>query len=64
MLNTLWTAIEDGFRAAWLKALGAPPSTLAYDATVEQTLDALAAHLETHLDVDAMLEIAGVTRSS
>ncbi len=55
---------EDGFRAAWLQALGAQdsftPSMLAYDETVEQTLDALAAHLEAHLDVDAMLAIAGL----
>ncbi len=48
---------EDRFRAAWLRARGAPPSTLAYDAVVDETLDALAAHLEAHLDVDAMLQI-------
>nr|WP_261403288.1 cobyric acid synthase [Chenggangzhangella methanolivorans] len=48
----------DGFRRAYLKALGLPGSALAYEATIEATLDALAAHLETHLDVDAILAIA------
>ena len=29
-----------------------------YEAEVERTLDALAAHLETHLDIDGLLEVA------
>jgi adenosylcobyric acid synthase len=49
----------DGFRAAWLAQLGAA-STLAYDAEVERVLDALAAHLQAHVDIDALLAIAGV----
>ena len=48
---------DDSQRAAWLKDLGAP-STLAYEADVEATLDALAAHVERHLDVAALLALA------
>jgi adenosylcobyric acid synthase len=48
----------DAQRAAWLARLGAPESTLGYESLVEQTLDALAAHLEAHLDVDQLLSLA------
>ena len=48
----------DGFRRAYLDAMGAEQSTLRFDDTVDQTLDALAAHLETHLDMDALLALA------
>ena len=48
----------DGFRHAWLKSLGAAASAFAYEQAIEQTLDALAAHLEKHLDVDAILKLA------
>ncbi len=48
----------DAFRAAWLSGLGAAPGGQGYGAVVEETLDALAAHLEAHMDVDALLEIA------
>lgn len=48
----------DGFRRAYLEALGLPGGSLAYETTVEATLDALAAHLEAHLDVEAILAIA------
>ncbi|MEL7214824.1 MAG: cobyric acid synthase [Pseudomonadota bacterium] len=48
---------DDTFRAAWLKDLGAD-STLAYDETVEQVLDALADHMETHCDVAVLLAAA------
>jgi adenosylcobyric acid synthase len=48
----------DAQRAAWLARLGMPASSLAYDALVEETLDALAAHLETHLDVEKLLSLA------
>ncbi|KUF12419.1 cobyric acid synthase [Pseudoponticoccus marisrubri] len=50
---------EDAFRAAWLAGLGATGDALAYDATVEATLDALADHLERHLDVAGLLALAG-----
>jgi adenosylcobyric acid synthase len=48
---------DDGFRAAWLASLGAS-SGGGYDATVEGVLDALADHLEEHLDVGGMLALA------
>ena len=48
----------DGFRATFLKELGAAPSDLSYTAAVEQTLDALAAHMEAHLDVAGLLALA------
>ena len=45
---------DDAFRAVVLGRLGAAASGTAYDAGVEATLDALAAHLEAHLDVDGL----------
>jgi adenosylcobyric acid synthase len=44
----------DEFRSAYLLGLGLPPSGLTYGAGVEATLDALATHLEAHLDLDAL----------
>ncbi|MGR3572078.1 cobyric acid synthase [Brevirhabdus sp.] len=49
---------DDGFRAAWLRNLGAAPGQASYGATVEATLDALADHLERHMDLDALLALA------
>ena len=49
---------QDGFRAASLELWGAAPSGLEYGAGVEATLDALADHLEAHLDLDGMLALA------
>ncbi len=50
---------DDGFRRAFLAAVGRPPTgDLAYEATVERTLDALADHLAAHLDLDRLLAIA------
>ncbi|MDE2445869.1 MAG: cobyric acid synthase [Alphaproteobacteria bacterium] len=49
----------DGFRHSFLKALGANASSFAFDQTIEQTLDGLATHLETHLDLDQILALAG-----
>ena len=48
----------DGFRSAFLERLGAPPSDLAYEASIDATLDAFAAHLEAHLDIEALLALA------
>jgi adenosylcobyric acid synthase len=48
----------DAQRAAWLARLGAPGSALGYEELVEQTLDALAAHLAAHIDIDKMLSLA------
>ena len=49
---------SDGFRRAFLSRLGAAPSRLDYDAEVEQALDALADHVEAHLDVGGLLALA------
>jgi len=48
----------DAQRAAWLARLGMPASSLAYEALVDETLDALAAHLEAHLDIEKLLSLA------
>ncbi len=45
----------DAFRSAILEELGAAPEPMDWAGGVERTLDALAAHVETHLDVDAFL---------
>ncbi|MBX3577929.1 MAG: cobyric acid synthase [Rhizobiaceae bacterium] len=50
---------DDRQRGVWLERLGGAPSGLDYEASVDATLDALAVHCETHLDVDAMLTLAG-----
>ena len=49
----------DGFRHAFLSRLKLRAvSGLAYEAQVEATLDALAEHLEAHLDLDGLLAAA------
>ena len=49
----------DGFRRAFLARLRRRETAgIAYDALVEETLDALGAHLEAHLDLDRLLEVA------
>jgi adenosylcobyric acid synthase len=47
----------DAFRKAWLANLGIA-STLAYESQIESALEALADHLEAHLDIEAILSIA------
>ncbi|MFZ2107273.1 MAG: cobyric acid synthase [Roseiarcus sp.] len=47
----------DSQRAAWLATLGVG-SDLAYDATVERTLDELAAHIAEHVDLDRLIKLA------
>jgi adenosylcobyric acid synthase len=54
-LHGLFTS--DRYRAAFLQGYDAS-SNLSYDADVDAILDALAAHLEEHLDIDQILEIA------
>ncbi len=49
---------DDRQRAAWLSRFAAGPARVAYDAAVEQTLDALAAHLAKHVDLDRLLKLA------
>ncbi|MFY1706423.1 cobyric acid synthase [Tritonibacter scottomollicae] len=54
-LHGLFTS--DAFRAHFLSSLG-HSSSIGYDAGVEDTLDALAAHLEEYMNVDLLLELA------
>lgn len=49
---------EDVFRAAFLRGLGAATGGGNYAQGVDQTLDALADHLEVHCDCDGLLHIA------
>jgi adenosylcobyric acid synthase len=49
---------DDKQRAAWLARLGAGPATIAYDELVEKTLDRLAQHLETFVDLDSLLSLS------
>ena len=49
---------SDAFRKGWLAGFGATASGQSYEAGVEATLDALAAHLEAHVDVEAMIALA------
>ena len=48
----------DVFRAAYISSFGARPSGLAHGALVDATLDALADHLEQHLDIRALFALA------
>ena len=48
----------DGFRHRFLERLGYQTTCTTYEAAVEQALDDLAAHMEAHLDIDALLDIA------
>ena len=49
---------DDAFRAAFLRDLGISAAPRAHAAEVEATLDALAAHIEAHLDVAGLLALA------
>ena len=50
---------SDGFRSAFLRSLDpGAASDLAFDQRVEATLDDLAVHFETHLNLDAFLALA------
>jgi adenosylcobyric acid synthase len=49
---------DDRQRAAWLHRLGGTPGPHSHDAQVEATLDALAAHLEAHVDIGRLLSLA------
>ncbi|MGJ8623963.1 MAG: cobyric acid synthase [Yoonia sp.] len=48
----------DAFRAAFLSRLGKTVVDHNYGSGVEDTLDALATHLETHMDIDRLLTLA------
>jgi adenosylcobyric acid synthase len=48
----------DEFRTRFLESLGGKAGALAFEGEIESTLDALAQHLASHLDLDAMLRLA------
>lgn len=49
---------DDQQRSAWLTRLGGAASGLDYEAGVDDVLDRLAAHMEKHLDLDALLTLS------
>jgi len=49
---------SDHFRKAFLAQLDVPAANQAYGARIEGALDALADHIEAHLDVDGLLALA------
>lgn len=52
---------RDEFRSAWLTQEGHEGSSLNFDHSIETGLDALADHLESHADLDAIAAIAGIS---
>ena len=55
-VHGLFTA--DSARDGFLRRLGAVPSGRSHEAAIEATLDALAAHLEAHIDIGRLLSLA------
>jgi adenosylcobyric acid synthase len=49
---------DDAQRAGWLEWLGSKAGGARYDLEVERVLDALAAHLANHVDLDRLLSLA------
>ncbi len=49
---------NDVFRHSFLSEIGTPTGGINYEATVEDTLDQLANHIETHLNLDLILSLA------
>ncbi len=49
---------DDRQRSVWLTRFGGGEASVAYDGLVEETLDALAAHLASHVDIDRLLALA------
>ena len=49
---------RDGFRTAWLEGQGAHGAGYAYGSGIETVLDDLADHLESHVNIDGLLDIA------
>jgi adenosylcobyric acid synthase len=59
-LHGLFSA--DAFRQAFFNDLGLETGSFDYEAGVAAALDDLAAHLETHMDIDQLLSLAGTVR--
>ncbi|MCP5074910.1 MAG: cobyric acid synthase, partial [Rhodobacteraceae bacterium] len=49
---------SDAFRTAYLQEIGAETSDVAFEDQIEEVLDALAMHIETHVDVMRIWEMA------
>ena len=49
---------SDRYRADWLRAFGAESGIDDHDGLIDRTLDALADHLEAHLDIDRLIRLA------
>ncbi|MCO4824714.1 MAG: cobyric acid synthase [Amylibacter sp.] len=49
---------SDAFRQAYLASLGAETSDLVFENVIDETLDALADHIEEHLDVEMIWSLA------
>jgi adenosylcobyric acid synthase len=49
---------DDRQRAAWLARFAAGASAVGYETLIEQTLDAFAAHLAAHVDLDRLLSLS------
>jgi adenosylcobyric acid synthase len=49
---------SDAFRTAFLSGLGINSRMQAHSALIDQTLDALAEHVETHIDISELLKLA------
>ena len=49
---------DDQQRARWVALLGGRPGEFSYEATIEETLDKLAEHLERHVDCDRLLALS------
>ncbi|MFC4170221.1 cobyric acid synthase [Teichococcus aestuarii] len=50
----------DAQRAAWLARIGAVAAPRDHEAGIERALDALAAHLERHVDIEGLLKVGGM----
>jgi adenosylcobyric acid synthase len=53
---------DDRQRSDWLQRIGADSSSVRYEDELEATLDALAEHVERHVDCDALLDLARESR--
>jgi len=49
---------DDRQRAAWLERFAVGASAVTYETMIEETLDALAAHLAAHIDLDRLLNLS------
>jgi adenosylcobyric acid synthase len=49
---------DDRQRTAWIERLGGSAAELSHNAQVEVALDALAEHLEAHVEIDRLLKLA------